>query len=324
MDKDIFIALIGAAATITAAIINSRSRNKQNNEKGVSNDSGQEKRPVMEVLTFNVLIPLILLLCLGNLFLSFMEKLDFTDVAEETMATNPDDGTGFETTVPTVPVNTIIPADTAIPLAENDTIANTPVGKTVLFGQYQQDKISDVSRDIEWIVLKREEDRVLLFSVLGLDTQQYNKSKGATSWELCSVREWLNGSFYDAAFNDEEKTRILYSPIKQDDNPGDSSCEQGPDTEDYVFLLSAVEYTELVYDAGNIAEEYRPGKPTSRIKKNVDIYGPEQYCWSLLRTSASDNKNISSITAYGEIDYYSREAQESGGLIRPAIWVSIN
>lgn len=307
---DIICAVIAAAALIISKIIEVAFK---------SSDSKDKKTTKRESTLTNTLLVLILLVCLFNSVAGLIK--DYVDLPSET--TVPTVGDSVSDT--SQPMDNEVPEETIPSPTVQQTsnpLADTPIGETLFFGSYQQDTITDEKRAIEWVVIKREENKVLLFSVMGLDTQQYNKSRGATCWASCSVHSWLNDTFYRNAFNEEEQAKIIPTPIQQDANPGDSECEQGPETMDNIFLLSASEYNELVYSAGNVSEEYRPGRPVSRIKKDVDIYGPEQYCWSLLRTSAKDNKCISSITAYGEIDYYSRETHESGGLIRPAIWVA--
>ena len=79
------------------------------------------------------------------------------------------------------------------------------IGDVITFGKYEQDnKTSNGKEDIEWIILDRQGDKVLLISRMALDQQPYNTKKADVTWETCSLRKWLNGSFYESAFDEED------------------------------------------------------------------------------------------------------------------------
>lgn len=44
--------------------------------------------------------------------------------------------------------------------------------------------------------------------------------KKDNTWAFCSLREWLNGSFYENAFTPEEKDVILETVITEDETAG--------------------------------------------------------------------------------------------------------
>ncbi len=71
----------------------------------------------------------------------------------------------------------------------------------------------------------------------GTEEQLYNS-------EL-HCRYWCNQMFYYDAFTDEERARILLTHNENPDNP-DSGVKGGPDTDDYVFFLSAPEVYEYL------------------------------------------------------------------------------
>ena len=66
------------------------------------------------------------------------------------------------------------------------------------------------SKDIEWEIIAREGNKVLLLSRYSLDCCQYVQDKNAEdkSWENSYVRSWLNGAFADRAFNQTEREMI--------------------------------------------------------------------------------------------------------------------
>ena len=59
-------------------------------------------------------------------------------------------------------------------------------------------------------------------------------------WVTSCSRGWLNNYFMQTAFTPAEQARISLSDIHTDPSPGFDN-DPGPDTQDYVFLLSAQE-----------------------------------------------------------------------------------
>ena len=72
------------------------------------------------------------------------------------------------------------------------------VGETIVFGAYEQDNdTSNGAEPIEWSVLAKEDDRILVISQYALDCQPYNKKNESVIWETCSLRSWLNDIFLE-------------------------------------------------------------------------------------------------------------------------------
>lgn len=117
------------------------------------------------------------------------------------------------------------------------------VGDVVKFGKYEQDNnIDNGKEEIEWICIKKEDDKALLISKLCLDGQPYNKDFIEIDWENSSLRNWLNTIFYEEAFSDGEQSIILTTETL---NSG------GNNTIDKVSLLSVDEVNEYF----NITDE---------------------------------------------------------------------
>ena len=104
-----------------------------------------------------------------------------------------------------------------------------------------QDK-SDIQEQetIEWLVLDKSDTQVLLISKYVLDCQKYNSTYTDVTWETCSLRKWLNGTFLNAAFSSVEQNSIISSTVTADKNPV-YSTSPGNKTTDKVFLLSITE-----------------------------------------------------------------------------------
>lgn len=126
-------------------------------------------------------------------------------------------------------------------------VSKAQVGDMVLFGSYEQDNdISNGAEAIEWLVLDRQDEKLLLLSKDSLDCKKYNEEGEKVTWETCTLRSWLNGEFYNTAFSQTEQTRIATTTVKNGDNPK-TGTEGGNDTEDKVFLLS-IEEVLLYFD----------------------------------------------------------------------------
>ena len=118
--------------------------------------------------------------------------------------------------------------------------------------------------DIEWVVLEENEDSLLVISKYVLEAKAYNVEYEAVTWETCDLRKWLNGEFYDEAFNAEEKDRIIKSTL---DNPDNEICgtDGGNITEDNVFILSFEELQKYMFDGSEVWEDNRIFTPGQAV-----------------------------------------------------------
>lgn len=132
--------------------------------------------------------------------------------------------------------------------------------------------------DYEWYVVQKENGCNMLFCKEAVDNRVYNKGwdSDKTTWEECSLREWLNNDFYDS-FSQSEKDVIVLCTIDNPDNYQDNTFG-GNTTEDYVFLLNMYEI------------EYLP--------KSVLEYSQE--CW--LRSPGVTQYGAAVITEDGKVD----------------------
>ena len=93
---------------------------------------------------------------------------------------------------------------------------------TIAFGRYPQASNNE-SALIEWLVLKNDGSKALLISKYALDCQRYNTSGRDVTWETCTLRRWLNGSFINSAFSAEEQKQILHTTVTADRNPSSNT-----------------------------------------------------------------------------------------------------
>lgn len=165
------------------------------------------------------------------------------------------------------------------------------VGDYVTFGHYEQDgDESNGSEPIVWEVLEIEENRALLISKYVLDVKPYD----GTTWENCSLRNWLNNEFLNTAFDEAEQLQIPTVKLINPDNSVEEEVlgviEGGNDTQDKAFVLSVRDifkyysfddwnqstgyYHVLITDATNYARAN--GVKTGKItKKDYNNYFKE-------------------------------------------------
>lgn len=183
---------------------------------------------------------------------------------------------------------------------------------TLMFGNYWQehtngDGVADQNDDkqpIQWRVLSVDGNDAFLMAEKTLDNQCYNEHpKSSTgggkelwaTWETCTLRTWLNDTFLNAAFTDEEKNAIadttVVTPGEDPWNTG-TLTDGGNDTVDKVYLLSLEEIRN-----GEYGFDSQPG-----------YRGEGSDCWRLSQTIASTNTAYA--TAQGALTFEKESARE--------------
>lgn len=219
---------------------------------------------------------------------------------------------------------------TAIAAAARD--AKFAVGNYVTFGTYPQTKAGNDATPIEWLVLARDGNKALLISRYALDAQPYNKDYTSVTWETCTLRKWLNGTFYNKAFSSAEQAAILTTNVDNSKNQCYSgwSTSGGNNTQDKVFLLSYAEankYFGVTYDnSSNTKSRVAPtayaiaqGAWTSSSSKTADS---TDVGWWWLRSPGSYQDCAALVYSDGSLfSFFS--VNDASGSVRPALWVNI-
>ena len=126
-------------------------------------------------------------------------------------------------------------------LAEEAAAADVGAGDIIAFGRYDQDgDDANGAEPIEWQVLESDGATATVISRYILDTRVYNTRFEKTSWETCTLRQWLNEDFLNAAFDATEQARLETVDVTADVN-SDYPTRPGNDTRDRVYLLSMEE-----------------------------------------------------------------------------------
>ena len=196
------------------------------------------------------------------------------------------------------------------------------VGNEIQFGQYEQDgDSSNGAEAIEWMVLDRQENRVLLLSKYGLDAKPYNKTNTDITWEQSTLRSWLNGEFLNTAFSAEEQSAIMKTAVDNSQAEGYSgwNTNGGNNTEDQVFLLSYKEAFEDYFtsDAARIC------MPTSyAVQQGAWTNDETGACWWWLRSPGFYQSCAAYVYYFGSRYYHG--VNDGCECVRPALWINLD
>lgn len=182
-------------------------------------------------------------------------------------------------------------------------------GSECVFGSYQMSEGAG-KVGLEWIILEVTDNKAFVLSKYILpQLQPFNDVidlKTVARWDSCSLRTWLNGSFYSDAFTDEQRSAIITTQVGDYDNRMGGSSNY---TQDKIFCLSVKEvgkYTPLVgtfYDSGN------PMTWWLRTEAETDMNNMGKYA--------------SFVTAQGFVKTEGfHNYQEIG--VRPAMWIDLD
>jgi hypothetical protein len=186
------------------------------------------------------------------------------------------------------------------------------VGDPAVYGTYNGKAVVWQCIAVDTSDVKNQ--KALLISKDVIATKPYNETNTEVSWETCTIRTWLNGEFYNSAFNGEQKAKILETTVSTPAN-SEYGTSGGNDTKDRVFLLSEPE-----------AKQYFP---TDESRK-CDYPGDDEdgnLWW--LRTPGENAATVLRVELGGDFYLYGASVQGDDPKdtkfngVRPAIWVDI-
>ncbi len=189
-------------------------------------------------------------------------------------------------------------------------------GDTVFFGRYPQSGEAD---PIEWTVLDARDGKAMLISRYLLDMKVYYHTTERVNWESCPLRQWLNNDFRNAAFSDEEQSAILLTDVDNSDAQGCpdwTKSHGGPDTQDWIYLLSWHEAAEVYFteDAERIC------RPTDyALTRGAYAGGNEDAGWWWLRSPGNWQSHVEIVGSNGS--FRSVDDDRMYGCVRPVLWV---
>ncbi len=197
---------------------------------------------------------------------------------------------------------------------------NADVGETVIFGKYEQDNNWENGYDdIEWIVLENTGSKLLLVSKYALDCKPYHKTKQMVDWNGSFLRSWLNDSFYNSAFSEEEKKAVVLTDYVTVDNT-EYGQPGGYDTQDHVFMLNIEQVRSYKLFADSFA---RMCEATPYAKSLGAYVNGSGHSWWWLCTPGEYLSKAAGVNADGEISSAGDTVTIGDNVVRPAIWLNL-
>lgn len=168
---------------------------------------------------------------------------------------------------------------------------------------------------IQWTVLDKKGERLLVVSREGLYSTFYNMHSGICTWESCTLRSELNSRYYDLWFTEKEKENIFETHLANEGNPV-YGTEGGNATYDRLFILS---YDEIM--------KYLPEAEDRKLMTSG--YGISNYYPWWVRNPGKNLKSAVYVDEDGNISYENSFDMIEGvgnalaGVfqVRPAMWL---
>lgn len=152
---------------------------------------------------------------------------------------------------------------------------------------------------IEWRVLDKDSDSLFVISEYGLDCKPFDKKGKTDDWNNCSLKKWLNSTFFNKVFNSEEKSLIektLYGKV---------------------FCLSIQEIKE--YLSNNSDRKCRPTQYA--LSKGAATY--QGGCWWWLRSQGYDDDCVMIVSYGGSVLLSGDYVYRASGCVRPVMKLKI-
>ncbi|MBO5303891.1 MAG: Ig-like domain-containing protein [Lachnospiraceae bacterium] len=183
---------------------------------------------------------------------------------------------------------------------------------------------------IKWRVLQNNGSTLFVVADKGIDCKDYHDTCTSITWENCTLRNWLNSSFYGTAFSSSEQGAIVEQTVVNEDNPY-WGREGGNSTRDKVYLLSIGELTDPNY---GFCEKYQTQSASRRLKtsdyahargawKNTGIYYTDN-CWWWLRSPGYSTRDAAGVFDYGYVDRNGYDVDIYYNAVVPALHIDLS
>lgn len=202
---------------------------------------------------------------------------------------------------------------------EVKTIAAAAVGDVVSFGTYETDgNTENGEEELRWVVLQNRDDLVTLITEQSIAAMRYHFNANETSWADCSLRSWLNGTFYTSAFSLDETGFICKNYISTPANP-DYPSPLGEATVDKVYLLSL---SEALSYFRTTSDRKLTCTPASYQQTYTD---QNDFCCWWLRTPGAQLKSAVGVDTTGQVMSVGYDCYKNEQIgVRPVIVVDIS
>ena len=181
-------------------------------------------------------------------------------------------------------------------LMEDNPLENLHVGDVFEYGTFG-------GEDLKWRVIGEDDGKYFVTTEYCVGSSIFGYTFNGTTWEQSEIRTWLNDSFYNNVFTEQEQRIILTTNVSMD-------IYSGNDTQDKLFLLSVDEVNEYLVDTEYLSCDV-----------NSEHAVPATY-W-LRSTGHSDTEVYPEQVAVVEDDVINEEGLDivMSADVRPAMWI---
>ena len=177
---------------------------------------------------------------------------------------------------------------------------------------------------IRWRILSESGDTALILCDSIIANHRYDESNN--NYKSSEIRAWLNGTFYNTAFNELQKD--LINTVLVDNSEASTGYSSNPyaceDTSDKVFLLSYKEVTNPDYGFSSNDSDYDTARrmTVNDYARATGAYMNEDNGWWWLRSpSTRHDSNARGVSHDGYVGYYGVN-YELGGVV-PALQIRL-
>ena len=181
---------------------------------------------------------------------------------------------------------------------------------------------------IEWRVLDRQSGKILVISEYVLERRAYHAQRESVTWADSDIRQYLNGEFLNR-FTPEERARIVETRIINNANPW-FGASGGPDTTDYIFLLSLEELVRYFGNSRRLGNQSHPDNMREGVRDRYNenrnaLYMPDGDGWPWwwwLRSPGYSSEHAAFVHILGDIIVAGAGVVATDFGLRPAMWLS--
>ncbi len=178
------------------------------------------------------------------------------------------------------------------------TMADANVGDAVIFGKYEQNSKYDGTEPLEWLVLEKQEDKILLISRYCIETLSYNTERTDVTWADSSLRTFLNDTFLKNAFDENEAKSLITV------------------NDDKVSMLSVADAKKYFeYDSWRACS-------ATESASNMGARTEDGFCWWWLIDKGNMTNSASYVHFNGTVQEKGFAVDYNLVAVRPVIWVS--
>ncbi len=196
---------------------------------------------------------------------------------------------------------------------ERKQLSQAKVGDVVTFGRYDTNPVNIGTERLQWIVLQKEENRLMLITKEGIAGSVYHQKHEEVSWEESDLCVFLNDTLYDEIFSRYEEDIIV-------DNP---------DSGDRLSLLSETEVETFFADdksrqlsITDVARSKGTNVNSASKANSWDMKGYRSSWW-WLRGSKESFITAPIVTEDGVILTDEKYVNKPNGAIRPVVFVQV-